>query len=144
MANSEANEIPSEVIYSVIRETVENKLNSKKCKIEIKSASQAGASNFVGIVYRATFCKEGESESEKNPIQKMIVKVAPMHSVRRELFISRPAFLREIYMYEKVSNCKNLIKCEFNYYTKLLECVCLFYTSNRFCRISVNLSNRKA
>lgn len=76
MAESEVCEIESELIRSTLRETVEKKLNSKKCKIDISSASQAGASNFIGIVYRAKFYKEDENESETNPIQKMIVKVA--------------------------------------------------------------------
>lgn len=76
MVESEVCEIPSELIRSVLRETVETKLNSKKCKIEISSASKAGTNNFVGIVYRASFCKEGENEKEENPIHKMIVKVA--------------------------------------------------------------------
>lgn len=76
MVESELCEIPSELIRTVLRETVEKKLNSKECKIEISSASKAGANNFVGIVYRASFCKEDENENETNPIHKMIVKVA--------------------------------------------------------------------
>ena len=89
MAESEVCEIPSELIRSALQETVEKKLNSKKCKIELSSASKAGSSNFIGIVYRASFYKEDENGSEKNPIHKMIVKTAPQHAVRRELFISR-------------------------------------------------------
>lgn len=76
MAETETCEIPSELIRLALRETVEKKLNSKKCKIDISSASKAGANNFVGIVYRASFCKEDENENERNPTQKMIVKVS--------------------------------------------------------------------
>lgn len=75
MAESEACEISSELIRTALRETVEKKLNSKKCKIDISSASQAGAANFIGIVYRAKFRREDENESETNPMHKMIVKV---------------------------------------------------------------------
>lgn len=75
MAESESCEIPSELIRTALRETVEKKLNSKNCKIDISSASEAGSSNFIGIVYRAKFRREEENESESNPIQKMIVKV---------------------------------------------------------------------
>lgn len=110
MAETEACELPSELIRSVLRETVEKRLNSKKCKIDISSASQAGASNFIGIVHRAKFCKEDENESETNPVQQMIVKVAPTNAQRRELFLSRTAFLREIHMYDNVSNVAKLKK----------------------------------
>lgn len=75
MAESEVCEIPSELIRSALRETVEKKLSSKSCKIDVSSASKAGTNNFVGIVYRATYCKEDENANEKNPTQKMIVKV---------------------------------------------------------------------
>lgn len=107
MAETEACEITSEVILSALHETVEKKLNSKKFKIDISSASQAGAANFIGIVYRAKFYKEDENQNEKHPVQKMIVKVAPTNTVRRELFLSRTAFLREIHMYDNVSDTEN-------------------------------------
>lgn len=98
---AEMNEISSELIRLALRQTVENKLNSKKCKIDVNTASKAGTNNFIGIVYRATFWKdEDDQESEK---KSMIVKVAPIYKTRREIFISRPSFLREIFMYEKVS-----------------------------------------
>lgn len=135
MAQPEVSELPSEMIQSTLREMVEKKLKSQKFKINLSSASAAGSNNFIGIVYRATFSKEDENENEESPIHKMIVKVAPQHTVRRgnefhliiiyfyfillfltiqlivrfgpfnklELFISRPTFLREMFMYETVS-----------------------------------------
>lgn len=104
MSDSDLSEITSEVIRGKLRETVEKKLKSKKYKIKVSSASQAGANNFMGTVYRVSFNEEDGNESEKNPTQKIILKVAPEHLARREQFFSRPSFLREIYMYEKVSN----------------------------------------
>lgn len=105
MARTDVSEIPSEVIRTALHETVETKLKSKKCQIELSLASQAGSNNFIGIVYRASFCREqDENENETNSMHQMIVKVAPQHVVRRDLFITRPTFLREIYMYETVSN----------------------------------------
>ena len=109
MSNSDLSAITSEVIRSSLRETVEKKLKSKKYKISVSSASQAGANNFMGTVYRVSFNKEDGDESERNTIHKLIVKVAPVHLARREQFFSRPSFLREIYMYEKVSTIKILI-----------------------------------
>lgn len=103
MSDSDLAEIPTEAMRSALRETVEKMLKSKKYKIDVSSASQAGANNFMGLVFRVLFRKDGEDESEKNPSHKLIVKVAPQHLVRREQFFSRPTFLREIYAYENVS-----------------------------------------
>lgn len=58
----------------------------------------------MGTVYRATFCKQGEIDNEKNPEQKLIVKVAPSSVTRREQFTARPSFLQEMYMYGTVSS----------------------------------------
>lgn len=107
MSDSDLSEISSEVIRAALREKVEKKLKSKKYKIKITSASQAGANNFMGTVHRVTFNKESENENEKVPVHKIILKVAPTHLARREQFFSRPSFLREIFMYEKVSDTKN-------------------------------------
>lgn len=92
-------EISSELIRDTVKEFVENELNSKEYKIVVSSASQAGENNFIGVVYRVTFGKDNETE----PISKLILKVAPQNLARREQFISRPCFLREIYMYNEVS-----------------------------------------
>lgn len=106
MSDSDLSEIPNEVIRGKLRETVEKKLKSKKYKIKVSSASQAGANNFMGTLHRVSFNKEDGNESEESPIHKVIVKIAPEHLARREQFFSRPSFLREIYMYENVSNTK--------------------------------------
>lgn len=57
---------------------------SKLPCVYIYTASEAGANNFMGNVYRVSFSKE--------------VKIAPEHLARREKFFTRPSFLREIYM----------------------------------------------
>lgn len=75
MSFSDLSEIPSEVIRSALCDAVEKKLKSKNFKIEVTSASQAGANNFMGTVHRVTFHKVNENESEKNAVHKMIVKV---------------------------------------------------------------------
>lgn len=74
MSDSELSEIPSEVIRTALRDSVEKKLKSKNYRIKVTSASQAGANNFMGTVHRVTFHKENESET--NSVHKMIVKVA--------------------------------------------------------------------
>lgn len=100
MVESDLSEIPSEVIRAALVETIENKLKSKNCQINVSSASQAGANNFIGVVYRVSFNKEGE-ESSEHPL-KLILKVAPQNEARRSEFFSRPCFLREIHMYNEV------------------------------------------
>lgn len=98
----EFSDIPSEVIRATLCKTIETKLKSKNYKINVSSASKAGENNFIGIIYRVSFNKEDETENGEVPISKLILKVAPQNLARRHQFFSRPAFLREIYVYEKV------------------------------------------
>lgn len=100
---SELAEIPSELIRSALRKTVENKINSNNYKIKVKSASQAGSTNFVGIVYRVFYERRDQTLEGDDYKSSIILKVSPQNSARRQKFCSRPSFLREIYMYEKVS-----------------------------------------
>lgn len=109
MASSDLSTIESEVIREALRETVEDFLKTKDCEIHVSSASQAGANNFIGIVYRASFCKKGGNENgtHENGINgvcpsKLILKAAPQSAARREKFTPRIPFLQEIYMYNEV------------------------------------------
>lgn len=102
MLEGDYSEISSETIRA-LHETVENELKTKNYRIFISSASKAGTNNFMGTVFRATFCKQGKVDEETNPEQKMIVKVAPTSIARREQFTARPSFLQEMYMYGTVS-----------------------------------------
>lgn len=102
MVVSDLSDLPAEVIRTALKETVEEKLKSKKYKISVSSASTAGENNFVGIVYRVSFCKEDNNENEKNPPSKLILKVAPQNEARRAQFFSHACFMREIYMYDEV------------------------------------------
>lgn len=88
-------EIPSDAL-NALREIIEKELNSKQYNLKITSASTLGETNFIGVIYRATFNKEGESD------QKLILKVAPQNEIRRTQFFARTAFLREIYIYDTV------------------------------------------
>lgn len=98
MADSDLSEISTDVIRTALRETIEKKLKSKDYKISLSSASKAGESNFVGIVHRVSFHKNGEDKQEK-----LILKAAPHTEARREQFNSRVLFLQEIYMYNEVN-----------------------------------------
>lgn len=101
MSDSDLSLIPTDEIRSALCETVENYLKTKKYKISVKSASQAGESNFVGVVYRVSFCKE-DGDPNDNKSSKLILKVAPQNEARRTQFKSRSLFLREMYMYNVV------------------------------------------
>lgn len=102
MVTLELSDIPSEVIRTTLCEAIAAKLKSKKYKIAVSSASKAGENNFIGIIYRVSFNKEDDGENGKTSISKLILKVAPLNLARREQFFARPAFLREIFTYEKV------------------------------------------
>lgn len=104
MTESNLSEIPSEVIRKALYEIIEKKLKSTKNKITVESASKAGESNFVGIVYRVSFSKENDAkEMYEDKEEKLILKLAPQNEGRRLYFQSRHLFLQEIYMYEKVN-----------------------------------------
>lgn len=102
MLEGDYSEIPSETIRA-LHETVENELKTKNYRIVISLASKAGTNNFMGTIFRATYCKQGKVDQEKNPELKMIVKVAPTSVARREQFTARQSFLQEMYMYGTVS-----------------------------------------
>lgn len=109
MAEFQVSDIPSDVIRSALHDLVEKKLSSKNYEIVLSSASKSGANNFIGIVYRAKFGKKDtDSSIEKDPLHSLIVKVAPQQLGHRERFRVRPLFLREIYMYAKVSTIRRL------------------------------------
>lgn len=96
-------EISSEVIRSALFDSIENQLKSNKFEIDVSSASKIGEDNFTGIVYRVSFRKRVESENDQVEFtSKLILKVAPQNLARRSQFTARPAFLREIYTYDKV------------------------------------------
>lgn len=100
MVHTDLIKIPGEIVHTEICKTIENKLKSKQFKITVTSASKAGDNNFIGVVYRVSFQKV--DENEKNKTWTFILKVAPLNLTRRNILFSRPAFLREIYMYNEV------------------------------------------
>lgn len=146
MSDSDLTSLETEEIRSALRETVENYLNTKKYKITVSSASQAGENNFVGIVSRVSFCKL-DDDPKKPKQSKLILKFAPQNQHRREQFRSRSLFLREIFMYEKVMYSVQIGKCNQkrnetkNQIRKKTAINCDSF--DRFCRISVNSNNRK-
>lgn len=105
MAEFKTIKISSEVIRLAIHEIVEKRLKSKNNQILVDLASKSGSNNFIGILYRAKFSSIND---EVNTMHTLIVKVAPQQSGRRERFQIRPLFLREIFMYKKVSSIEKL------------------------------------
>lgn len=101
MSESGLSSISSGIIRSALSEVIETELESKGYETEIKSASLAGTTNFIGIVSRVHFKKINEAENKK---RSLILKSAPQNPARRDQFHARPCFVREIYMYNEVSN----------------------------------------
>lgn len=97
--------LPTDLIRSALRKTVEEKLKSSEYEINVSPACKVGEDNFMGDVYRASYNKKSafEGKDNKNQIHKMIIKTAKQDIVRRHRCLSGPCFQREIHMYEKVN-----------------------------------------
>lgn len=138
MVTSDLSEIPSSTIQTKLTKIVENQLQSSNYNINVSSASQSGANNFLGIVYRVGFSRE--NENDKNKTSNLILKVAPTNEARRAQFFARPSFLRENFIYNEVIVCfkiheRTLIQIEM----LVIKLFCFV----RCCRTSVNLSYQK-
>lgn len=105
MFESDLSEISSELVRSALIETIENQLKSKDFEYKLSSAAKGGE-NFMGIVQRVTYNRTVENGRNDHELDKsrLILKTAPINVARREAFTSRQAFLREIYLYDKVSD----------------------------------------
>lgn len=102
MADLPLSDIPSEIVRSVLLQTIEEQLQSKDFQFHVSSASKAGENNFIGVIYRVSCSRNNNSDSDENSAKNIILKVAPQNLLRRSQFVVRPAFTREIYFYEKV------------------------------------------
>lgn len=102
MVESDLSEIPNETVRSALIETIETQLKTKHFELKLNSASKQG-DNFIGIVQRVTFNGQSDDKTNKSAL---ILKTAPTNMARREAFMSRPCFLREIYLYDEVSDFK--------------------------------------
>lgn len=102
MKSDLAVEIPSELVRSALFELIERHLKSKKYQIVLSAATKADDLNFTGIIYRVWFNKEEEATAENSIASSIILKVAPQNLARRTQFTIRPAFMREIYVYDNV------------------------------------------
>lgn len=110
MVDSDLSEISSESARSALIETIENQLKTKDFEYTLNSAAKGG-DNFIGIVQRVTYNKIAEHGQNDDDIDrsKLILKTAPTNEARREAFFSRICFLREIYLYDEVSDISVLL-----------------------------------
>lgn len=129
MDDSELTQISSHLVRRALLETIEDLLQSKDYKIHVTSASKAGENNFIGIIYRISVTNLNGNENESNPITSLILKVAPQNLLRRQNFVIRPAFMREIYSYEKVKwiQLQNLLLIVSVFIDKMFALVYRFY-----------------
>lgn len=99
---AESVDTQSKLVRSAISKTIENEIKSKNYKIRIESASQSG---FVGIVHRIYYGTDEENGvNSKSSSKSLILKVTSKNQRHRDVFCSRPCFLREIFMYDEVTN----------------------------------------
>lgn len=114
MDESGLSKLPSDVIRSRLNQIFSEKLKTDNLKIVVEAGSKSG-DNFIGIVYRVTGeevpsddVNERDQRTDANKL-KLILKVAPQSLSRRERFFSRPAFLREIFIYNEVNIPSTLV-----------------------------------
>lgn len=100
MTKLNLSEIPTERVRSEVRKTVEDILKTNNYTVNACAALKAGENNFVSVVYRLTFGNKDEKAAKPS---KLILKVAPQNESKRAQFSVRPAFLREIYVYNVVN-----------------------------------------
>lgn len=93
-------EISSQLIHDALYETIESMLKTRNYKINLSLASKIGENNFVGIVYRVLIMNE--DQAKERSASNLILKLAPQNEAHRAQCCARPAFLREIHMYNKV------------------------------------------
>lgn len=105
MVESDLTEISSESVRSALIKTIENQLKTSDFEYKLNSAAKGG-DNFIGIVQRVTYNKKAENGQNDGEIDrsKLILKTAPTNVARRKAFSSRIAFVREIYLYNDVSD----------------------------------------
>lgn len=106
MNNPEAAVLSNKLIRAALNEAIKARIKTSDYELTIESASKKG-DNFMGIVYRVTCHKSSAqrvAENAANTNLRLIVKVAPESEQRREAFFSRLCFLREIYLFNEVSN----------------------------------------
>lgn len=102
MSDLDLSALSHELITSALNETIEQQLKTTEFETSIEPASKKG-DNFVGIVYRVTCTPKHDDQAEAANL-KLILKVGPQHEQRREMFHSRQCFLREIYLFNEVSD----------------------------------------
>lgn len=102
MKSDLAVEIPSELVRSALFRIIEEQVKSKKFEITVGAGTKPDDLNFTGIVYRVCFSKADGTTTDNPTASSIILKVAPQNLARRNQFTVRPAFLREIYTYDKV------------------------------------------
>lgn len=140
MTDSNLSEIPNGAIRAALVEFIEEKLTSKTHKIVVSSASKAGESNFIGIVYRVSYCKQNETDTSK-----LILKIAPQNEARRNQFQSRQLFLQEIFTYDTVRMTTNNVEFKWIYkfyFSRLIYSLKYIY-DHRSCHFSGNSRNQK-
>lgn len=103
MADLTLSKIPSEIVRSVVLQTIEDELQTKDFQFHVSSASKAGENNFVGVIYRVSCSRNDDRDGKENSAKNIIIKIAPQNLLRRSQFVVRAAFTREIQFYEKVT-----------------------------------------
>lgn len=118
-------EIPSELVRSALFETIESQLKMSKYQITLGAATKQGDLNFTGIVYRVWFSKEEDATNEISTASSIILKIAPQNLAHRIQFTIRPAFVREIYTYDKVNG---LLLISFEFFLHIYLNFSIFYS----------------
>lgn len=110
VGSADLTQLSNDTFRSLLMEFIEQRLQTKDFEVNINAAAKNG-DNFIGIVQRVTYNKTAENGQNDGEIDRMklILKTAPTNVARREAFMSRACFLREIHLYDEVSDLSILI-----------------------------------
>lgn len=138
MSNFELSDIAGELVRLALYDTIKTLTNSVVDRVKI--VPKVLAENGCGIVCRVTFTATNGSSSPLS--SSLILKVAAQNLMRRSYTYARPCFLREIFVYDEVSNCISTVTNVIPSFDQAIRN--FFFANSRFYHISVSLSNRKA
>lgn len=99
MSTTEFTEIATELVESVLHETIKALAKFDDDQNKITSISKIISNNVCGIVFRVCYetnCETSDSTSS------LILKLSPRNVTRRTLMLSREIFLREIFIHDEV------------------------------------------
>lgn len=111
MAVASLPSISNKEIQTLVLEFGKSHIKTEKFDVFLESVSKNGE-NYTGEVHRLTFKSQDENQNKDHADFNAILKQAPSNPQRRETFICRKIYLREIQAYTEVSDVIIIIQIQ--------------------------------